>query len=215
MQTNDDNEIERNIHNLKDYGDSILRNFRLTRFFYIRGNGYYVDLEPRRSVEIKELLSTLSLEPEVFNTEDEYIDYLGDSSVPELPWNNITDLTKTVKTLKVEIKDYEESLSIRHKEFQTVNTVDEAKSLINSLRKYLQELQGEEIHEKSQELSNIKEYIGNLRNIFKIENRSLMLEKYSALGLYSLNDAEKIKPNYSVGDDNEPTFTAPAGKTRY
>ena len=39
-----------------------------------------------------------------------------------------------------------------------------------------------------------------------------MLEKYSALGLYSLNDADKIKPNYSVGDDNQPTFTAPAGK---
>jgi len=30
------------------------------------------------------------------------------------------------------------------------------------------------------------------------------------LGLNALNDALGIKPNYPVGDDNEPTFTAPA-----
>jgi hypothetical protein len=29
--------------------------------------------------------------------------------------------------------------------------------------------------------------------------------------LHALNDALKIQPNYPVGDDNEPTFTAPAG----
>ena len=37
-----------------------------------------------------------------------------------------------------------------------------------------------------------------------------MLEKLSSLGLHALNDALKIQPNYPVGDDNEPTFTAPA-----
>ena len=37
-----------------------------------------------------------------------------------------------------------------------------------------------------------------------------MLEKLSALGLHALNDALQIHPNYPVGDDNEPTFTAPA-----
>ena len=30
-----------------------------------------------------------------------------------------------------------------------------------------------------------------------------------SLGLNALNDAIEIKPNYPVGDDNEPTFTAP------
>ena len=37
----------------------------------------------------------------------------------------------------------------------------------------------------------------------------MLLEKLSALGLSALNDALKIQPNYPVGDDNEPTFTAP------
>ena len=31
------------------------------------------------------------------------------------------------------------------------------------------------------------------------------------MGLHALNDAKEIKPNYPVGDDNEPTSTAPGG----
>ena len=34
----------------------------------------------------------------------------------------------------------------------------------------------------------------------------------SALALNALNDALEITPNYPVGDDNEPTLTAPANK---
>ena len=32
------------------------------------------------------------------------------------------------------------------------------------------------------------------------------------MALHALNDALMINPNYPVGDDNEPLFTAPAGK---
>ena len=38
-----------------------------------------------------------------------------------------------------------------------------------------------------------------------------MLEYLSTMGLHALNDAKEIKPNYPVGDDNEPTSTAPGG----
>ena len=50
-------EIEKLSNNLKDYGDNAIRYFRLTRYLYIRGNGFYVDLEQRRQVEIKNLLA--------------------------------------------------------------------------------------------------------------------------------------------------------------
>lgn len=33
----------------------------------------------------------------------------------------------------------------------------------------------------------------------------------STMGLHALNDAKEIRPNYPVGDDNEPTSTAPGG----
>ena len=38
------------------------------------------------------------------------------------------------------------------------------------------------------------------------------IERLSALALNALNDVIEVKPNYPVGDDNQPTFTAPAGK---
>jgi hypothetical protein len=71
-------------------------------------------------------------------------------------------------------------------------------------------LQDEENHEKSQAIERIESYIEDLENIFNFEDRPILLEKLSTLGLHALNDALKIQPNYPVGDDNEPTFTAPA-----
>jgi hypothetical protein len=38
------------------------------------------------------------------------------------------------------------------------------------------------------------------------------LERIITSGLHALNDALEIRPNYPVGDDNIPTFTAPANK---
>lgn len=85
-------------------------------------------------------------------------------------------------------------------------------SLIRKLRKYRKKLQDQENHVSSQNTELISKYIDILRNIHQSEDQAITLEKYIALGLYALNDALKIQPNYPVGDDNEPTFTAPAGK---
>ena len=38
-----------------------------------------------------------------------------------------------------------------------------------------------------------------------------MLEHLSTMGLHAFNDAISVKPNYPIGDDNEPTSTAPGG----
>ena len=45
LETNKNSEIEKLLKNLKDYGDNVIRYFKLTRFLCIRGNGFYVDLE--------------------------------------------------------------------------------------------------------------------------------------------------------------------------
>ena len=66
-------------------------------------------------------------------------------------------------------------------------------------------------HVKAQPIESISSYIEQLEGIFTAENRPLKLEYLSTMGLHSLNDAEEIKPNYPVGDDNEPTSTAPGG----
>jgi hypothetical protein len=84
-------------------------------------------------------------------------------------------------------------------------------SYINNLRLLRKNLQEKDSHVKSQPVSSIVEYIHKFEKIFEFENRALMLEYLSAMSLHALNDAKEIKPNYPVGDDNEPTSTAPGG----
>ncbi len=212
LETSNQIEIKKLLKNLKDYGDNAIRYFRLTRFLFIRGGGFYVDLEPRRQVEIENLLNFDNASVIEFETKEQYLDYIADISEPKLPWESKEEYQKILSKLIEDIKAYEEKLNIEAKEivnYQNFNE-EELKKYISDLRQYRRELQNEENHQNSQELDQINDYIEKLENIFNFDDRPILLEKLSTLGLNALNDALKIKPNYPVGDDNEPTFTAPA-----
>lgn len=212
LETSDQVEIKKLLKNLKDYGDNAIRYFRLTRFLFIRGGGFYVDLEPRRQVEIENLLNFENASVIEFETKEQYLDYIADISEPKLPWESKEEYKKILSKLIEDIKTYEENLNIEAKEFVNYKNFneEELKKYISDLRQYRRELQNEENHKNSQELDQINDYIEKLENIFDFDDRPILLEKLSTLGLNALNDALKIKPNYPVGDDNEPTFTAPA-----
>jgi hypothetical protein len=212
LETANENEISGLLNNLRDYGDNAIRYFRLTRYIHIRGGGFYIDLEPRRSIEIDSLLKYDNAQSKSFDSKEEYLTYISDISEPKLPWETKEKYIEIVERLLEEIKAYESNLqkeNIPIQKFQSMQT-DELKKYISDLRVYRRELQNEENHEKSQAIEQIESYIEDLENIFNFEDRPILLEKLSTLGLHALNDALKIQPNYPVGDDNEPTFTAPA-----
>lgn len=212
LDTSNQKEIKKLLKNLKDYGDNAIRYFRLTCFLYIRGGGFYVDLEPRRQIEIKNLLNFDNAKSKDFESKEQYLDYIADISEPKLPWESKKEYKKILSKLIEDIQTYERKVNVQAKEileYQDFNEV-EFKKYISELRQYRRELQNEENHQKSQEVEQIYDYIEKLENIFDYDDRPILLEKLSSLGLNALNDALKIKPNYPVGDDNEPTFTAPA-----
>jgi hypothetical protein len=205
-------EISKLLNNLQDYGDNAIRYFRLTRYIYIRGGGFYVDLEARRSVEINSLLNFDNAQSKTFATKEEYLEYISDISQPHLPWETKEKYIEIIDGLVGDIKTYENALQkgeIAIKDFRNFNE-QELKSYIEELRANRRLLQEEENHKKSQGIEQIESYTKDLENIFEFEDRPILLEKLSSLGLHALNDALKIQPNYPVGDDNEPTFTAPA-----
>lgn len=212
LETKDKDEIQKLLKNLKDYGDNAIRYFRLTRYFHIRGNGFYVDLEPRRIVEIENILKYDNSEALSFSSKEDYLNYIVDISQPKLPWETKNEFIKIIKNLFNDIHIYEEALGIKPKETVSYKELaeEELKKYVNDLRKYRRELQEKENHQKSQNIDNVKEYINTLKNIYNLDNKPVVLEKYISLGLNALNDALEIRPNYPVGDDNEPTFTAPA-----
>jgi len=212
LGTSKPEEINKMLKNLKDYGDNVIRYFRLTRFLFIRGGGFYVDLEPRRKVEIDNLLKFDNASVIQFETKEQYLEYVSNIAEPKLPWESEKEYKKILSSLIIEIKKYEKKLNIKKIQIRNYENLNdqELKKYISDLRRYRRELQDEENHQNSQDIDQINDYIHKLENIFDFEDRPVLLEKLSALGLNALNDALKIKPNYPVGDDNEPTFTAPA-----
>jgi len=220
LDTNDTERINRLINNLKDYGDNAIRYFRLTRYIYIRGGGFYIDLEPRRKIELDNLLKTDSGAPSTFANAEEYVSYLADMSQPTLPWETEEALTKIISGIQSEIKDYEVLLAaknvstpgIRFKETSALS-LPELNFCVDELRDYRLTLQQLAVRSESQDIAEIEKYILDLKNIFHSkERRSVELERLTTLALNALNDALQIKPNYPVGDDNNPTFTAPGNK---
>jgi len=220
LGVNHSGEIKRLLNNLKDYGDNAIRYFRLTRYLHIRGGGFYVDLEPRRSIEIERLLSTDNACPLVFESADEYIEYLADIEQPVLPWETKPELEKIAKNLNQDVQRFvfdleSKAVKIPNFVFEKIKSLDtkQLKQYIENLRAYRRKLQDLENNLESQDVSKIQEYIDALKNIHQSTNKkSIELEKLVTLALNALNDALEITPNYPVGDDNEPTFTAPANK---
>lgn len=220
LGTSKASEITKLLSNLKDYGDNTIRYFRLTSYLHIRGGGFHIDLEPRRSIELDKLLSTDNAAPLEFENMDEYIEYLSDLEQPILPWETKPELKKIAINLSRDVESYVSNLKSKPITIPTFNfqalkklSKEQLKQYIEDLRVYRRKLQDIEIHFESQDISKIQEYINALKNIHQSsKKKSIELENLSTLALNALNDALEIKPNYPVGDDNEPTFTAPANK---
>lgn len=212
LGTDDAEQVASIINNLDEYGDNAIRYFRLTRYFHIRGGGFYIDLEPRRSVEINNLLAHDNAEAKTFASKEDYLDYISDITQPKLPWETKEKFIEIIEKLIEEVGTYETKLSLAQAHRVAYQPLSEAelKSYAEELRTYRRSLQDKENHNASQHIEKVKEYITALENIFEAEDKPISLEKYVSLGLNALNDALQIKPNYPVGDDNEPTFTAPA-----
>lgn len=198
--------------NLLDYGDNILRYFRITKLISLRGGGFYVDLEPRRKIEIVSLLKT-SPSAEDFANEKKYVKYLSSLKI-SLPWGEKTELVKILHSVESENRKLHSKMSalgiLIKKDYTDEITpsvsLSEKISLIRKQNRYLFQLQQQELLQKPEEMEGITTRIGG---IFEAEDKPLELEYLITLAFESINDAEEIKPNYPVDDENRPIFTAP------
>jgi hypothetical protein len=205
--------IDKFLSNLQDYGDNAIRYFRLTKFIRIRGNGFYVDLEPNRHTEIEALFENEFYKAKDFADRNDYLNYMSDDNLPVLPWQTKEKLSEIASEVFNEVINLQITLGLPQRTSRDTTTMSESdlSFYINELRAERKELQEKDNHRKSQPIDAITKYINDLENIYTYENRPLLLEYLSAMGLHALNDAREIKPNYPVGDDNEPTSTAPGG----
>ena len=199
------------VKNTKEYADNIIRYVRLTKYIYIRGDGYYIDLEPRRMIEIESLLEMDNGSAKSFSLE-EYKAFIGDYYSYTLPFETIEKLTKIAEDIVAEINALERKLSLSTSAVVIANNITDLKTQIESLRERRISLQNLILKANYQQIDQIDSAIDALKNIRKLNMKpSVALEKWTNIALNIINDALLIKPNSPLGDDNEPIFTAPAG----
>lgn len=199
------------VKNTKEYADNIIRYIRLTKYIYIRGGGYYIDLEPRRMIEIESLLEMDNGSAKSFSLE-EYKTFIGDYYSYTLPFETIEKLTKIAEDIVAEINALERKLSLSTSAVVIANNITDLKTQIESLRERRISLQNLILKANYQQIDQIDSAIDALKNIRKLNMKpSVALEKWTNIALNIINDALLIKPNSPLGDDNEPIFTAPAG----
>ncbi len=217
---------DKKINNLFDYGDNILRYFRLTRYFKVSKDpsGYWrnIDLEPSRKVEIEQLLEMYSGKAFEFKDLQEYLNYLTDITKPTLPWEKKENLEKIAQSLKERIINLvkKENLQIEQSKqkiltqnIQAMNK-NQIENHISLLRKIDVELK-ERLKKKKlmADLSKIEGMIAILRDSKKLKKyEPEQFEKLITEALRIINDEIQIKPNYPVDDDGEPVSYSPGNK---
>ncbi len=217
LNTTDGSKVEKFLKNLKDYGDNTIRYFRLTNFIRIRGGGFYVDVEPSRLTEINTLFETKWYKPKSFGSRDDYLDYLCSSTEPRYPWES----EEKLREIAIRVQEDVARLAREVGEIAPTTALNELSSeelklTIENLRTSRNELRNKDDHAKAQPTEYIAQCIKQFDDIYdpkksEKESRALRLERLSTMALHAFNDAISVKPNYPIGDDNEPTSTAPGG----
>ncbi|MBI3616560.1 MAG: AlwI family type II restriction endonuclease [Candidatus Omnitrophica bacterium] len=211
---------------LFDYGDNIMRYFRLTRYFKVvmdpLGQRWHVDLEPSRKTEIEQLLSEHKGNALEFKRLEDYLDYLSDIAKPQLPWEELDNLRGVVLSVREVILQFIEREKI-HVENSSRALLEKRMETLakDQLNEYLTELRALNLILREQ--VNKAKLIANrekVAEIIRALNETKILKKYEPEqfeklivdALRILNDEIKIKPNYLIDDEGEPIGHAPGNR---
>jgi hypothetical protein len=175
------NITEKKINNLFDYGDNIIRYFRLTRYIKIEMDplGYHwrIDLEPTRMSEIEQLLSLYDGTAFEFKDVSDYLGYISDINKPTLPWEESGKLKNIVINIhKLISETLEKEKVLLTQEEENVIKTDISALDKTSLEKHISNLRA--IYRRLQLCIKKKQLIGNIDKIKEIieilENHKLL-----------------------------------------
>lgn len=207
------------VDNCPEYTDNMIRYMRMTKYIYIRGKyeHTYVDLEPRRMTEINSILAADDGRALAF-TQNSWNKYMGTYGTYPLPFETVPELTTIAKNVISENKDLSVSLSLQYDTPTLPVSVSGLKLLISEQREKRTTLQNlhikQEVHFNHAKIDETIKALDDINTHNKsglTKKLSIELEKWTNVALNILDDAILIKPNTTVGDDNEPVYTAPSG----
>ena len=197
-----------------EYGDPILQFLRAAGWIHMRGGGFRVDLHPLRKIE-NEAIIRMSCVPVRHANAQAYAEYITNNEALELSWRTPKKLIEKYEFIFETICEQSETNNIPMKitlmqkdelEQQSHNELD---SLIVNAQQELQRINTIKETQDVTHVDKINEIINHLKNPPSTK-AYVELEYETTRGLMALDDGT-IQPNYPLGDDGQPTNTAPGG----
>jgi len=218
---------DKQLSNPFEYGDNLMRYFRLTKYFQIvKGSfgGWKVGFEPSRIKEIEQLLSLYDGAAVKFKNLDEYIEYLTDIDQPALPWESdtakSTDIVRSLIELvnrDFETLDVENKVRVKEKYENLINitlsdlSLKELESLKSNLRAFrLEIIQLAKDTKLKRNIEKLKCTIADLKDKKKLRNIDPVGFEYLIAECFKIIDDEiEIKPNCILDDNGNPIGFTP------
>ncbi len=221
---------DKQLSNPFEYGDNLMRYFRLTKYFQIvKGpfRGWKVNLESSRINEIEQLLSLYDGAAMKFKNLDKYIEYLTDINQPALPWE--LDATKFVDIIQSLIKlvnsdfeglDVDNQIKVKEKyeALTNMNLADlgskKLEILISNLRAFrLKIIQLARDAKLKRNIERLKCILVDLKDKKKLRAIDPVGFEYLIAECFKIIDDEiEIKPNCVLDDNGNPIGFAPGNR---
>jgi len=213
-----------NWDSLFDYGDNTFRYFKTTGMLSLRGGGNYVDISPTHLLEAKMLIEHELFKPLAFNSGAEYTEYLIDLNSFTPPWatpEKVAEIENELRRMIVEQSSTQQNdVEVKTETLSTPLMSENTE--IAKLKAILTGFQLSEITSKSTTSEFLEACADDFRklkfprgktdemDVLRID-RVTYSEYLSYKSLLSINDLEKIKPNYPTNEEGFPTFHAGGG----
>ena len=183
--------------NMRDYADACFRYLRATGLVNVSHVGKSLSIVPERIEDVDYLLQTIDRSPCFIDNEKDYIEYLGNATVPQL----LTD-------------DRQKLVAKLHAEFPQVVFNQEVE--ISELKDLLADLtEQRKTDTLSRQVVEIKDYklYDDIQNTFKqIENKELydapLMLEWNTWRAMTMLDGGEIKANLNFDDFGKPLSTA-------
>lgn len=182
--------------NFMDYADAFIRYLRATQLITFEAKSFRVIISPSKQDEVEHILRTISREPQIFQTNAEFKEFLFASDNVTLLSDNYEYLAQRLNFLKVG--------------FALATDLEGLKDLLEQNEEAYKQ---NKIVETQEALKQFKEYEDILGVFSKIERREvpdppLYLEWNVWRAMIMLNYAQDVKGNFTLDLDGVPLNTA-------
>jgi len=183
--------------NMRDYADACFRYLRATGMVNVSHIGKSLAIVPEKIIDVDYFLENTKREPQFYDNESQYINYLGNASIPTLYTDNREHLEQKIKTEFPQLK------------------ISSKNSLLELKEIYADNLERRKEQILSKQTKAIKDYrlFGDINTVFEqiidssIYDAPLMLE-WNTWRAMTMLDGGNIKANLKFDDFGNPMATA-------